>query len=149
MADPCSVTASVIAVAGLAYSSAKKLKELITSFSDAPQVLHDLGTDLGLLQSLMQALQQSLEGVSNADLSNDQKACFESLKPALEACKGMCDTFTSKLSKMTSRSQAGRVNWWDRARIHFNTNDIAILKSDLEKYKQTVDVAIEVATLYV
>ena len=149
MADPLSVTAGVIAVAGFAYSSAKTLKELITSFSDAPQVLHELGADLGILQNLIQALQQPLKGVPNAELSDDQKACFESLKPALEACKQKCDTFTSKLSKMTSHSQAGKVNWWDRARMHFNANDIAILKSDLEKHKQTVDVAIGVATLYV
>ena len=149
MGDPVSVTASVIAVAGFAYSSAKTLKEAIVSFLNAPKVLRDIGEDLGILQNLLQALQQPLKRVSNADLSNDQKACFESLKPALEACKGMCDNFALKLSKMTSHSQADKVDWRDRARLHFNEKDIAMLKSDLEKHKQTVDVAIGIATLYV
>jgi hypothetical protein len=149
MGDPLSVTAGVIAVAGLAYSSAKALNEAIASFLNAPKVLRDIGKDLGILQNLLQALQQPLDGVPNADLSNDQKACFESLKPALEACKGMCDDFTLKLSKMTSHSQADKVSWRDRARLHFNEKDVALLQSDLEKHKQTVDVAIGVATLYV
>ena len=149
MADPLSVTAGVIAVAGLACSSAKALQEVITSFSNAPEVLRDIGKDLGILQRLLESLQQPLNEVPNADLSDDQKACFESLKPALQACSEMCRGFTSKLSKMTSHSQADKVNWWDRAKMYFNEKDLALLKSNLEKYKQTVDIAIGVATMYV
>ena len=149
MGDPLSVTAGIIAVAGLAYSSAKTLKETISSFLNAPEVLRDLGKDLGIFQTLLQALQQPLDGVPNTDLSNDQKACFENLKPALSACTEMCDRFASKLSRLTSHSQTDKVGWWDRARLHFNEKDVALLKSDLEKHKQTVDVAIGVATLYV
>ena len=149
MGDPLSVTAGVIAVAGLAYSSAKVLKEMIASFSNAPKLLQNIGEDLQVLQSLIQALQQPLDGVLDADLSDDQKACFESLKPALEACKRTCDDFVSKLSKMTSHSRADSVSWWDRARLHFNEKDVALLKSDLEIHKQTVDVTIGVATPYV
>ena len=149
MGDPLSVTAGVIAVAGLAYTSAKTLKDAISSFLNAPEVLRDIGNDLGIFQNVLQSLQQPLVGVPNANLSDDQKACFESLKPALGACRGMCDEFACKLSKMTSHSQPDKVNWWDRARLHFNEKDLALLKSNLEKHKQTVDVAIGVATMYV
>lgn len=90
MGDPLSVTASVIAVTRLAYSSAKSLKEAIASSLNTPEELRDLGKDLGVLQNLLQALLQSLDGAPNANLSNDQKACFESMKPALSACKEMC-----------------------------------------------------------
>ena len=113
MTDPLSITASVIAVPGLAYSSAKTLNEVITSFSNAPKVLEDIGKDLQILQNLLRALQQPLNGVPNANLSEDEKACYESLRLALEACKGMCDEFSAKLSKMTSHSQGDKVNWWD------------------------------------
>jgi hypothetical protein len=147
MTDPLSITAGVIAVAGLAYSSAKTLNEAITSFLNAPKVLQDIGKDLQILQNLLQALQQSLNGVPNTNLSENERACFESLRPALEACKGICDDFSAKLSKMTSHSQGDKVNWWDRARLHFNEKDVALLKLDLEKHKQTVDIAIGVATL--
>ena len=147
MTDPLSITASVIAVAGLAYSSAKTLNEVIRSFSNAPKVLQDIGRDLQILQNLLQALQQPLNGVPNANLSEDEKACYESLRPALQACKSLCDEFSAHLSKMTSHSQGDKVNWWDRARLHFNEKDVALLKSDLEKHKQTVDIAIGVATL--
>ena len=149
MGDPLSVTASVIAVSGLACSSVKTLKEAISGLLNAPEVLRDCGTDLGILQNLLQALQQPLHRVPNADLSTNQKAYFESLKPALSSCKEMCDDFGLKLSKVTSHSQADKVNWWDRARLYFNEEDIALLKSNLEENKQTFDMAIGVATLYV
>jgi hypothetical protein len=42
MADPLGVTASVIAVAGLAYSSSKALYEIISTIRDAPQVFQNL-----------------------------------------------------------------------------------------------------------
>ena len=147
MTDPLSITASVITVAGLAYSSAKTLNEVITSFSNAPKVLEDIGKDLQVLQNLLRALQQPLNGVPNANLSENEKACYESLTPALVVCKGKCDEFSAKLSKMTSHSQGDKVNWWDRARLHFNEKDVALLKSDLEKHKQTIDIAIGIATL--
>lgn len=86
----------------------------------------------------------SLNEVPNANLSNDEKACFESLEAALKVCKTMCDDFASKISKMTSHSQA---KWWDRARLHFYEKDLTLLKSNLETHKQTVTVVIGIATL--
>ena len=147
MGDPLSITAGVIAIAGFAYSSAKALKEVIRSFSNAPKFLQDIGEDLQNLESLLQALQQPLHGVPDAKLSENERACFKSLEPALKACEAMCNDFSAKLSKMTSHSQEDKVSWWDRARLYFNEQDVALLKSNLEKHKQTVDIAIGVATL--
>ena len=93
MGDPLSVTDGVIAVAGLAFKSAKTLNEAIASFANAPELLRDLGKGLGSLHTVLQALKEGLDGVPNADLSNDQKACFEGLKPALGACREVCDRF--------------------------------------------------------
>ena len=93
MGDPLSVTDSVIAVAGLAFKSAKTLNEAIASFANAPELLRDLGKGLGILQNILQALKEELDGVPNADLANDQKACFEGLKPPLGACEEVCDRF--------------------------------------------------------
>ena len=142
MTDPLSITASVIAIAGM-----QTLNEIVTSFSNAPKVLEDIGKDFQILQNLVQALQQPLSGVPNANLSKDEKACYERLRPALRALKGMCDEFSAKLSRMTSHSQGYKVNWWYRARLHFNERDVALLKSDFDKHKQSIDVAIGVATL--
>ena len=80
--DPLSVTDSVIAVAGPAFKSAKTPNEAIASFANAPELPRGLGNGLGILQNVLQALKEELDGVPNADLANDQKACFEGLKPA-------------------------------------------------------------------
>lgn len=147
MTDPFSISVGVIAIAGLAYSSAKTLKETITSFVNAPKIFLDIGSDLQTLQDLLRALQLPLNGVPNTDFSDDAKATFESMRPALESCKGLCDDFTVKLSKLTSHSHGDKVSWWDRTKLHFNEKDVALLKMDLEKHKQTVDMVIGVATL--
>lgn len=48
-----------------------------------------------------------------------------------------------------SISQADKVGWWDRARLHFIEKGVTLLRANIEKYEQTFDVSIAVATPYV
>lgn len=148
MSDPLSVTASVIGVATLAYQSCKALNDIISSFVDAPKTLRDMCRDLDALQSLLASLQVAVDGVPDASLSADQRACLAELKPPVQSCHISCDDFIGKLAKVTSHSEeGGRVNWLDRARLHFNEKDITSLKSRLGDCKQTLNVALGVVTL--
>lgn len=61
MGDPLSVTDTVIAVARLAFKSAKTLNEAIASFANAPELLWDLAKGLGILQNVLQALKEELD----------------------------------------------------------------------------------------
>ena len=62
MSDPVSLTASVIAIAGLAYSSSKALYEVISAIRDAPQVFQDLNQYIAALSQILNALKTNLDG---------------------------------------------------------------------------------------
>lgn len=149
MSEPLSIAASIIAVAGAAYSGCKADNDLISAFSNAPKALQSLRQDLDTLQGLLQSLETALEGTRDDALSESQKSCFRDLKPALDGCKHACDDFAARLSGIASHSDAGRVNWMDRVRFHFSEKDVELLRSTLQKYKSTLDIALGLATLYV
>lgn len=88
-----------------------------------------------------------LSGVENIALSNNQRTCFVNLQSAIKHCETTCKDFTGRLSHITSHSGTDHVNWFDRTRLHFNENDVSLLRAALERDKQTLDVALGVATL--
>ena len=75
MTDPLSVTAGIIAVAGLAYSSSKALYELISTIQDAPQVFQELNQYISALSQILEALKTNLDG-RGTRLSESQIACL-------------------------------------------------------------------------
>lgn len=147
MSDPLGGSASVIAVITLAYQSCKALNDVIGSFVNAPKTLQHLRGDLDVLQHLIRSIQSVVDGATKAQLSVDQETCIVELVPGVQSCQGACDDFTQKLSKITSHSKDNQVSWLDRTRIHFNEKDIIILKSRLGDCKNTLDIALGVATL--
>ena len=147
MSDPLSISASVIAVAGLAYSSCKVLSDTIKSFRNAPKTLADIRTELSAIRNLLDSLINTLGGVENIALSNNQRTCFINLESAIKHCETTCKDFTGRLSRITSHSGTDHVNWFDRTRLHFNENDVSLLRAALERDKQTLDFALGVATL--
>ena len=147
MSDPLSITAGVIAVAGLAYSSCRVLKDTINSFRNAPKMLVDLREALSVLQNLLDSLMNVLKDLEDSALSSNQRACFVNLQPAIKHCESTCSSFAGRLSQITSHSVPDHVNWFDKTRLHFNENDVSLLKTALERDKQTLDVALGMATL--
>jgi hypothetical protein len=105
MADPLSITASTIAVAGLAYSSSKMLYQAISNIHSAPQTFVNLKTDIETLNQTIHCLQRDLEGSDNeAVLSEAQKANLSEINPVLEACHNACDAFKGKIDKLLRHS---------------------------------------------
>ncbi|KAI1213193.1 uncharacterized protein F4807DRAFT_413235 [Annulohypoxylon truncatum] len=145
MADPLSITASVIAVATLAYQSLKSLSNTISALKHAPENLKDLRNDLDILQSLLDSLQKELG--STKSVNQTQSLTFGRLKPALDDCKAACDGFNAKLIRLTSHSGTDHVNWFDRLRLQFKEDDILLFKAKLANCKQTLDIALGVATI--
>lgn len=150
MADPLSITASVIGVITAACQSCKALSDLIYSFVNAPKNLSNLRGDLNTLRALIESLEQTVSPVSPdaiTYLSTEQNSCMKELVPAISSCQTACDDFAQRLSKATSRSPQGRVSLIDRAKWQFNEKDIIVLRSRLGDCKQTLSVALGVVTL--
>lgn len=150
MADPLSVTASVIAVVTAACQSCKALSDLISSFLNAPKDLLNLRGDLDALQAVIESLEHAVSPGSPdaaSSLSTEQKSCMKELVPAMRSCQTACDDFAQRLSKAMSHSPQGRVSLIHRAKWHFNEKDIMFLQSRLGDCKQTLSVALGVVTL--
>jgi hypothetical protein len=146
MADPLSIAGGIIAVAGLAITSCKALNSLIRGFRNAPTTLTLLEGELNTLVDLLVSLRNALN-VPSSTFSPKQEACLSSLKPAIEQCDAMCSTITTKLKKVTSNTCHGTPDWKQKIRLHFNENDLMLLKVALERHKQTLDIAVGMATL--
>ena len=147
MTDPLSVTAGIIAVAGLAYSSSKALYELISTIQDTPQVFQDLNQYIAALSQILEALRINLNG-RNARLSESQIVCLQEMKPTLEGCDLACRDFRTKIEKLTIHSHDGRRSFRDSIKLHFQNKGIADFRMRLTGWKESLALALDVALLY-
>jgi hypothetical protein len=146
MADPLSVTASVIAVAGCAYSSSKSLYDLISTIRDAPQIFLDLNQSLSALSQILNSLQKKLDG-HGAMLSKSQVACLRQAKPTLEGCDLACKEFKIKMEELTSHSKDGRRSFRDSVKLSFQGKRIADFRVRIGDWKESLSIALDVALL--
>ncbi len=147
MADPLSVAAGVIAVATLAYSSAKTLHQCISSIRDAPEIFVHLNDDVRQLCEVIRSLRQQVKkSRANASLTSVQKSHLQEIDPILKSCKSSCDTFYSTIDHLTRRSRDGQFRLRDRFRLQFNEKDIKTLQIRLNSHKSTLTLALQICT---
>jgi hypothetical protein len=148
MTDPLSITASVIAVAALAYSSSQLLYETISGIREAPETFMHLKTDLQTLSQTINSLQQGLKkSDTDAGLSEMQKSNLREIKPTLEACHNACDAFKGKVDKIMRHSKDGHTSLRDRLKLQFQEKEIGAFQARLGSYKSTLAIALEFSTL--
>jgi hypothetical protein len=146
MADPLSVTAGVIAVAGLAYSSSKALYELISTIRDAPQEFQDLNQYIEALSQILKALKTNLDG-RGARLSESQIACLQDARPTLEGCDLACKEFKTKIERLATHSQDGRRSFRDSVKLNFQNKSIADFRTRVANWKESLALALDVVLL--
>jgi hypothetical protein len=146
MADPLSVTAGIIAVAGLAYSSSKALYELILTIQDAPQVFRELSQYIAALSQILEALRINLNG-RGTRLSESQIACLQEAKPALVGCDLACKDFKTKIEGLTIHSHNGRRSFRDSIKLHFQNKSITDFRIRLAGWKESLALALDVTLL--
>lgn len=145
--DPLSITAGIIAVAGLAYNSCRALNDTIRGLKDVPDTLKSLQSSLGAFETVVEPLERDLEGLENSGLSDEQQASLRALDPVLRSCRTVCDDFARRLVELTSHSDEHRVAKLDRLRLHFYDGDIRVLKEKLAQCQRTLGDALGYAGL--
>jgi hypothetical protein len=146
MTDPLSVTAGIIAVAGLAYSSSKALYEFISTIQDAPQVFQELNQYIAALSQVLDALKTDLNG-RGTRLSESQIACLQAAKPTLEGCDLACKDFKTKIEGLTTHSHDGRRSFRDSMKLHFQNKSITDFRISLASWKESLALVLDVALL--
>ncbi|KAF7587360.1 hypothetical protein BBP40_007372 [Aspergillus hancockii] len=118
MADGLSLTASVIAVAGLAYSSSKMLYQTVSNIHGAPGTINHLKSDVQDLYETISDFQKGLQNENTTEtLSETQKSTLCQIKPALEGYRSACDAFKDKIVKLMCHSSEGHTSLRDRIKL--------------------------------
>lgn len=147
MADPVGLTASIIAIAGLAYQRSKALYELLNGIQNAPKTLQVLNDDLSAIQHLLKSIRSAMEDSSDDSFSNSVKKCLEEGKPALVECGKACDEFAEKMGKIMSHSDANHTSARDRIKLQFQEKDILAFRYRIGSYKATLNIALSLTSL--
>lgn len=113
MADPLTITASIVGVAVSALHGTRLLLDDLRKIVDAPKVVEDLKSDLTAIETALQCL-QTVEELEWQELGD---AIAASSKIAVGSCQTACEIFRSDLLRWTKRSRDGKLSWRDRTKI--------------------------------
>ena len=142
MADPLSVTASVVGITTAALQSVQFLAKTIGDIKDVPDIVKSIRADLQAIEPVLRNLNKALQGDDSQIVLSDQ------IKPAVENYDRACTTFKSLLDHWTRHSKE-RTFWIDRWRVGlFGQERIRSFKAQLSDYKGTLSVALSTATMY-
>ena len=142
--DPLSVSASVIAVAGLAFSSSKLLYETLSSIRNAPETFRNLKTEVEVLQQTILSFQEGLERDSKDETrQGTPEVVLNELKPALQACHNCCDKLNGKIVKLLSNSKDGHISLRDKIKLQFQDKEIEAARALFASFKSTLTIALD------
>ncbi|KAI0403998.1 hypothetical protein F4802DRAFT_269776 [Xylaria palmicola] len=147
--DPLSVTAGVIAVAGLATQSAKAAYKVIDGLVEAPQAIaHSKG--------LITGTQNSLDTLTGALTTNQgMQARFGTVLQSigfdktLTSTQELCNRFEATISKYTSHSTDSRFSNRDRWQVKLHESQIIQLNDQLSGCQRTISLITQAITLIV
>ena len=147
MADPLSITASVIAVATLAWQSSKTTYEIIDKITGAPDAITHSRSVLLQTQSTLESLKETL-------LMGNNSGAFDAvlqkinIRVALELTQRLCDRFTKVIRGVTSRSIDSKFSKRDRLAVSFRESSITNFNRQLGDCQRTISIVLTSITLY-
>lgn len=144
MADPLSITASILAVVGAAYTSAQGLYDLIDGLQSAPKTIADMKTDIAGVQRVLQSLQTSLEEKPDALAPIFERV---GIKDTVAVCEDIIKDFTRTMEKYTTHSKDGSFSNRDRLTVTFRKSKLEGFRTRLNVAKDTVEFAVTSAIL--
>ncbi|KAH6704283.1 hypothetical protein BKA61DRAFT_493498 [Leptodontidium sp. MPI-SDFR-AT-0119] len=145
MADPLSITASVVGIIVPALHGTRLLLGDLQQLSDAPKTIKRLTNDVQSVHTTLELLR----GVKDGDWKSLGQKVAEQSKATISSCTQACDLFRADLQKWTRHSEDGRLTWLDRANVGFFKKGQAKAMSDqLQSCKLAINLIVGVATLY-
>lgn len=137
MAEPLSITASVLAVITTAVQSTKSLYETIKRFKDRNKTLRRLQEELEDLARILDSLAQ----VTNAEAS-----MLVLLQGPIDRCSQVCREFEQSMEAFSQKSKTGFRDW---TRMEFMRGDINEFIDIIAGYKSTISVGLGTITMLV
>ncbi|KAK7224996.1 hypothetical protein V2G26_012999 [Clonostachys chloroleuca] len=135
MADPLSVTASIVALVTAAIQSTKSLNAAVKRYMERDKTLRRLQTELDDLTKVLEAL----DAVCNLESS-----VMSLLEGPVSRCSQLCRDFEATMSTFSGKSRAGFRDW---AKMEFMRGDIHEFIDALGGYKSTISVGLGTITM--
>jgi len=145
MADPLSITASIVGIIVPALHGTRLLLVDLQQLNDAPKTIKRLTDDV---QSVLSTL-ELLKGVEERDWKSLGQNVAAQSKATISSCTQACNLFRADLQKWTRHSEDGKLTWLDRANVGFFKKDQAKAMSEqLQSCRLAINLNVGVATLY-
>jgi hypothetical protein len=144
MADPLSITASVVGIVVPALHATRLLLDDLQQLKDAPKTVKRLVEDVRSVDTALELLQSIEErewSLLGADVAKQSKTTISSSTQA-------CNLFRADLQKWTRHSEDGNLAWLDRANVGFFKKDqVKAMAEQLQSCKLAINLIVGVAIL--
>ncbi|KAL3449169.1 hypothetical protein BJX65DRAFT_272967 [Aspergillus insuetus] len=136
MADPVSITASVLAIITAAIQSTNALRETVRRFKERNKTLGRLHHELEDLSKILNSLKHAVD---------TDASVLALLQGPIKRCSQLCDEFEDSLKVFATKSNTGFRDW---TRMEFMKGDINEFIDTLAGYKSTISVGLGTITLH-
>ncbi|KAH7556747.1 hypothetical protein BM1_06181 [Bipolaris maydis] len=141
MADPLSMTASVLAVVTATIQSVQFVVTTIDNIESVPETVKEIRNELTALKLILQHLQQ--RPVSAAQNTAQGLLASPIITRSLENCEGACKRFGEWLNRTMRHSTEDKISKVDRSKIAiFGRRKIDAFRGQLDNYKATLQLAL-------
>jgi hypothetical protein len=136
MADPLSISASILAVVTASVASVKSLKEMVERYRERDQTLRRLLDQLDDLINILDTLEK---------ISQVEAPMLGLLKGPVDRCRQLCHAFEAAMKDFAGKSSTGFRDW---TKMEFMKGDINEFMGTLSGYKSTISIGLGTITLY-
>ena len=135
MADPLSISASVVAVITAAIQSTKSLSATVKRYKERDKTLNRLQHELEDLTTVLSSLK---EGV------NSDRSISALLEGPVERCSQVCREVEAAMERFSGKTKTGLRDW---TKMEFLRGDIHDFMETLASYKSTLTVGLGTITM--
>ncbi|KAL3470045.1 hypothetical protein BJX99DRAFT_240158 [Aspergillus californicus] len=136
MADPVSITASVLAIITGAIQSTNALKDIVRRFRERNKTLGRLQDELEDLSKILKLLQ---------DAVNTDASVLSLLQGPIYRCSQLCREFEDSMKAFDRKTKTGFRDW---TRMEFMRGDINEFIDTIAGYKSTISVGLGTITMH-
>ncbi|KAJ5633803.1 hypothetical protein N7528_001645 [Penicillium herquei] len=144
MADPLSMTASIVGVVGPALHGIRLLAKDLEQIKDAPK-------SIAALRERISSVERALVTLEKIDDKEwEALGVSDDAKSTIKKCGDSCEAFSQELKRWTRHSQGNSLNLLDRSKIGFwKQHYITSMEKELQYCQSTITQVVSIATLYV
>ncbi|KAJ5717117.1 hypothetical protein N7488_002763 [Penicillium malachiteum] len=142
MADPLSMTASIVGVVGPALHGIRLLAKDLEQIKDAPKSIAALRERISSVERALVTLQKI------DDKEWEALGVSEDAKSTIKTCGDSCEAFSQELKHWTRHSQGNSLNLLERSKIGFwKQHHITSMEKELQYCQSTITQVVSITTL--